>query len=320
MNSPQRILIAEPLDFSPKATDLLKKAGEVVLQQCDEETFIKGFKEYDVVWFRLRHRITRNHLKGPLRCRIIATPVTGIDHIDLQACAERGIQVISLRGETAFLQTVRATAELTIALTLSLLRRIPQASISVLHGNWKRDMFRGRELFGKTVGIVGMGRLGTLVAKYFKAFGMEVLGYDPRPDFPEEAAFRISHLSKLLRKSDIVSLHVPYDHSTRHLIGPPELKLIKTGAILVNTSRGGIIDENALLDSLSNGHLAGAALDVLDGEPSITQNHPLISYARKNPNVLILPHIGGNTLESFEKTEIFLAHRVRDALFKEETH
>ena len=308
-----RILIAEPLDFSPDALRILETAGEVDLRHCSADDFRQGLKEYDVCWFRLGFHVDRTMLDGDLRCRVLATPVTGLDHIDLEACAEHGIQVLSLRGETDLLKNVRATAELTLGLSLALLRNIPAASDSVKRGVWNRDLFRGHELFGRTAGIVGMGRLGTIVAGYFRALGMEVLGYDPRPDFPHEAARRVTTLDELLGVADLVTLHVDYNTATRNLIGSAELSSMKRGAVLVNTSRGGIIDEMALLDALKSRRLAGAALDVLDSEPLVS-DHPLIEYARQNSNLLIVPHIGGNTVESFEKTEVFLANRVIESL------
>jgi D-3-phosphoglycerate dehydrogenase len=311
---PPRILIAEPVDFSSEAVRLLQTAGEVTLAATDREGLATALAEYDVVWFRLAHRVDRAMLERATRCRILATPVTGLDHIDLDACAARGVRVVSLRGEVAFLEQVRGTAELTVALTLALLRNIPQAAADVRAGGWNRDRFRGRELFGHTVGIVGTGRLGKLVAGYFRAFGMTVMGYDPREDFPHDLATRVDSLAELLSRSDVISLHVSYDSWTRHLIGVQEFSAIKRGAYLINTSRGGIVDERALIDALESGVLAGAALDVLDGEPAITADHPLVAYARTHNNLLIVPHIGGSTIESFAKTEVFLAGKVVEAL------
>jgi len=310
---PVRILIAEPEDFSPRAVKLLEAIGEVQLRRCGRADLAAAFREYDVVWFRLAHRIDAELLGARPRCRVLATPVTGLDHIDLEACARHGIQVVSLRGEVEFLKHIRATAELTVALALALLRRLPAAAAAVLEGEWNRDRFRGRELYEKTVGIIGMGRLGTIVAGYFRAFGMQVLGYDPRTDFPHEAAQRVDSLDDLLSRADLVSVHVSYNRSTRHLLSGPQLARMKPGAWLVNTSRGGIVDEQALIAALDSGWLAGAALDVLDGEPEIDPDHPLIVYARQHDNLLIVPHIGGNTRESFEKTETFLASRVVNA-------
>ncbi|HEV3417293.1 MAG TPA: NAD(P)-dependent oxidoreductase [Pirellulales bacterium] len=314
MRRDTKILIAEPLDFSPAALAVLQRVGDVELRECRREDFAAAFAEYDVIWFRLAFRIDERTIGSRPRCRILATPVTGLDHIDLDACDSQGVRVVSLRGETEFLKNVRATAELTIGLTLSLLRRIPSAHSAARQGNWDRDSFRGRELFGRTVGIVGMGRLGTLVAGYFKAFGTRVIGYDPRDDYPTEAAERVPQLDDLLAQSDIVVLLVKYEESTRGLIARAEFAKMKPGAVLINTSRGGVVDEPALLAALDSGRLAGAALDVLDGEPAISADHAIVSYAHDHDNVLLTPHIGGNTMESFEKTEAFLAEKVVQAI------
>jgi D-3-phosphoglycerate dehydrogenase len=308
-----RVLVAEPLDFSPAAVDILRRLGEVELRRCDREGLARAFGEYDAVWFRLAHRIDAALLGARPRCKVLATPVTGLDHIDLDACRARGVRVVSLRGEVEFLKNVRATAELTVGLVLALLRKLPQAAASVKDGVWNRDLFRGSELYGKTAGIVGVGRLGTIVAGYLRAFGMTVLGADPRADFPTGVCERVE-LDELLRRSDVVSLHVSYGPETRHLIGDRELRLMKRDAVLVNTSRGGVVDEVALLDALRARRITGAALDVLDGEPAIDGEHPVVAFAREHDHVLVVPHIGGNTRDSFEKTEVFLAQRVVEAL------
>lgn len=309
-----RILVAEPEDFSPSAVEILHEVAEVDLETWPPGHIGEALASYDVVWVRLGHHVHARDLPADLRCRWLATPTTGLDHVDLEACAERGIEVLSLRGEVAFLRQVRATVELTLGLTLALLRHLPAAAASVLEGHWDRDPFRGVELYGKTAGIVGMGRLGTLVAEYLRVFGMEVLGYDPREDFPHHAAQRIERLDDLLAASDLVSLHVAYGPDTRHLMSASRFAAMKAGAYLVNTSRGGVVDNAALLVALRSGHLAGAALDVVDGEPDLGLDHPLVAYAREHRNLLLVPHIGGNTAESFVKTECFLARKVVEAI------
>lgn len=315
-----RILIAEPVDFCPEAAHLLSSLGTVEMRSLGAEELPGALRDYDVCWFRLAHRIDRRLLQssesiGGVRCRVLATPVTGLDHIDLAACADYGVKVVSLRGETEFLKTVRATAELTVGLALALMRRIPHASRSVLDGNWQRDLFRGCELYGKTAGLVGVGRLGGIVAGYLRAFGMNVIGYDPRPDFPHEAVNeRAGSLNDLLRQADLVSLHVSYDDSTHHLMDEREFAHTKNGAVLINTSRGGVVNERALLAALRASRLAGAALDVIEGEPHLAPDNELLIYAREHENLLLVPHIGGNTRESFKKTEMFLAGRVVEAL------
>jgi len=309
-----RLLVAEPDDFSSAARQRLERTCDVELRRCSAAELGEAFTRYDAIWFRLGHRVRAEHLPPRPRARVLATPVTGLDHIDLEACAAAGIRVVSLRGETEFLRSVRATAELTIALLLALLRRLPAASRSVEQGHWDRDAFRGREIHGHVAGVVGMGRLGSLVAEYLGAFGARVVGYDPRPDFPLHLAARADSLGALLSKADIVTLHASYGTDSHDLLGQAEFDVLKPGAFLVNTARGGLIDEDALLKALVSGRLSGAALDVLKGEPELAASHPLVEYARAHDNLVIVPHIGGNTFESFEKTEVFLAGRVLAAL------
>lgn len=305
-----RVLVTEPLDFSRQAINALQSVATVNLQATSRERLPQAFQEYDVVWIRLANRITAEMLGARPRCRILAVPTTGLDHIDQDACRSRNIQIVSLQGEAAFLNNVRATAELTLTLALSLIRRIPEAAESVVHGKWDRDRFRGRELYEKTVGIIGVGRLGTIVAGYFRALGCTVIGYDPRTDYPHHVAERVDDLRSLLARSDVVCLMAKYEPATRHLMAEAEFAACKPGSVFINTSRGGIVQESAMLASLESGRLAGAALDVLDGEPDIDADHPVVKYAAEHANLLIVPHIGGNTFESFEKTELFLAEKV----------
>ncbi|HUS66689.1 MAG TPA: NAD(P)-dependent oxidoreductase [Kofleriaceae bacterium] len=307
------IRIAEPERFSPAALEALRAIGDVELRACARGELRAALEACDVFWFRLAHRIGAEQLGARPRCRVLATPVTGLDHIDLEACAARGVRVVSLRGETEFLRSVRATAEMTVALALALLRHIPAAAASVRAGAWQRDLFPGRELHGKRAGLVGVGRLGTIVAQLFTAFGMEVSGYDPRPELPPGVR-RVADLGQLFAESDVISIHASYHPGTHHLIGREVLARARQGAVLVNTARGGIVDEAALLDALERRRLAGAALDVLEGEPDVPADHPLIEAASRRDDLLIVPHLGGNTFESFEKTELFLARRVAEAL------
>jgi D-3-phosphoglycerate dehydrogenase len=308
----KRILIAEPEDFSARARQSLETVAHVDLIEWSTRDLPRAFEEYDAVWIRLGYRITREDLAGSLRCRYLVCAVTGLDHIDLEACADHDIEVLSLRGETDFLRGRRATAEMTLALALALIRRIPAASSAVLNGGWDRDRFRGHELFGKTAAIIGVGRLGSIVAGYLQALGMSVIGYDVRSDFPEGVQ-RASSLQELLSTADLVTVHVGLDESTRGLIGHEELASMRPGAVLINTSRGAVIDERALLTALTSGGIAGAALDVIDGEPDVGTN-ALVAYARTNENLLIVPHIGGCTVESFDATERFLADKLLVAL------
>lgn len=310
-----KILIAEPTDFSPEVIARLRENAEVDLKAISPEDVQQALRDYDVFWFRLGWPIDERVLDENSRCRILATPVTGIDHIDEALCARLGVRIACLRGEREFLRSVRATAEMTIGLAISLMRHIPAAAIDVETGRWHRDDFRGHELYERTAGIIGCGRLGNIVAGYLVAMGMKVLTYDPRPEVVIPSGVkRLDNLEAVLAQSDLISLHVNYHPGTHEMIGTKELAACKTGAVLVNTSRGGLVDEEALLAALQSGQLSAAALDVLADERNVHKDHPLVAYARDNENLLIVPHIGGNTYESFTRTEGFIADKVIELL------
>lgn len=309
----RRVLLAEPHGFSARALELLKSVAEVTATDIAVGELAAAMRDYDAVWVRLNHRLDAETIAAAGRCKLIACPVTGLDHIDLEACAAAGIRVIALKGEVDFLKQVRATAELTLALTLALMRQLVPAAQSVRDGHWSRDEFQGRELLGKTVGIVGVGRLGSITASYFTAFGCHVVGFDKRDDFAPQVE-RVMSLEELAARADIVSVHLSLDASTRRIIGGQFFNAMRPGGWFINTSRGEVVDEAALLAALKQGRLAGAALDVLTQEPNVDATHPVLAYAKANRNVLVVPHIGGNTAESFEKTEVFIASRLAEAL------
>ncbi len=314
--SPFSILVAESNGFPRAAAETLRLAANLKLADLDRNQLLREARAADVLWVRLRNLIDAEVIEAAPRLKIIVTPTTGLNHIDLVEAERRDIQILSLRGETEFLKEVRATAEHTIGLILALVRNTAAASASVLKGAWNRDLFRGDELYGKTVGVVGYGRLGRIVARHLRAFEMRVLTYDPQlnPTSVEDGVEFVS-LPELLRQADIVTLHVNLCAETSGFFGALQFAAMKRGARLINTSRGELIDEQALLAALSSGHLAGVALDVLSNENSGgMENHPLIKYARHHPNLLITPHIGGCTSESMEKTELFLAEKLGRAL------
>jgi D-3-phosphoglycerate dehydrogenase / 2-oxoglutarate reductase len=307
-----KIFISESGGFAQEAAALLRQVGDLTLADLDREGLLCAVEEADILWVRLRHRIDCEVMNAGQRLKIIVTATTGLNHIDLQEAARRGIQVFSLRGEAEFLRDIRATAEHTVALILALLRRIPAAFTHVQHGGWNRDLFKGRELHRKAIGVVGYGRLGRLVARYLKSFDMQILAADPyvNADVIEEGVALVS-LAQLLREADLVTLHVNLCEETRGLIGRELFAAMKHGAWFVNTSRGELVDERALLDALYTRQLAGAALDVLCNEDSSgMQANQLVAYARAHDNLIITPHIGGCTVESMEKTECFLANRL----------
>jgi D-3-phosphoglycerate dehydrogenase len=311
-----RILISESGGFSPKAAELLGRVGELVLADLDRSGLLAAVGAADVLWIRLRNRIDAEVMSTGRHLKVIATPTTGLNHIDLEEAGRRGIQVLSLRGETDFLKDIRATAEHTLALILALLRHIPGATAHVQDGGWNRDLFKGRELHGKTVGIVGYGRLGRIVARYLKAFGTHLLVADPHVDTRAvEPGLTLVSLAQLLREAELVTLHVNLCEATWEFFGREQFAAMKQGAWFINTSRGELVDEDALLGALRSRHLAGAALDVLCDERSDgMQDHPLVAYAREHDHLILTPHVGGCTIESMEKTELFLAERLYPVL------
>ena len=298
------ILIAESEGFSPEALEQLRARGRVVEADLDRAGLLAAVPEADVLWVRLRNRVDDEVLQAAVRLKVIVTNTTGLNHIDLEGARRRGIAVLSLRGEVDFLRTVRATAELTVGLMLALVRRLPAAAAHAAAGGWNRYGFKGHDLYEKTIGIVGLGRLGRLVAGYARTFGMDVLATSP--DAEPVDGVTIVPLDELLGRADLVSIHVDLNPGTQGLMGARQFCAMKDGAWFVNTSRGEVVDEAALLAALDGGRLAGAALDVLAGEPPVA-THPLVRYAATHDNLILTPHIGGYTVESLSRTERHLA-------------
>lgn len=307
------ILNAEPDDYSPEARQILTSLGELVEKKLSQSELADWVCDFDVLIVRLGLEVNRDVIEAGSRLRAIVTPTTGLDHIDVKFADTKGIAVISLKGEAEFLRTIHATPEYTWALLLALVRHLPRAVESVRAGTWNRDLFRGYELCGRRLGIVGLGRIGEKVATYGIAFGMQVAAFSPhRSDWPADVRC-CSSLDELLRRSDVLSLHVPLNSETDHMIGEQQLALLPQGAVLVNTARGAILDETALVNALARGHLGGAALDVLAEElnQERREQSPLLAYARAHHNLLITPHLGGATWDSMRRTEVFIAEKLR---------
>jgi D-3-phosphoglycerate dehydrogenase len=311
-----RILNIEPLGYSGEARALLGQWGTVVEKEVHRAALLHELGDYDVLIVRLAHQIDQEVIAAGQRLKAIVTATTGLDHIDVAYAQARGIAVLSLRGETEFLHSVSATPEHTWALLLALLRRIVPASLAVQRGEWDRDACRGHELHGQRLGIVGLGRVGQKVTRYAQAFGMEVGAYDPFAPEWLEGVWRAATLADLLHCSNVLSLHVPLTTETHRMIGTNELALLPPGAVLINTSRGELVDETALVQALASQHLAGAAVDVICHERQAEQRRhsPLLAYARTHSNLLITPHIGGATYESMAKTEVFMARKLENFL------
>ena len=305
-----RILNAEPKGYSSKAREILDTLGEVTEKPLDRDGLLEAVAEHEVLIARFGHRMDKELFAAAPRLRALVSATTGLDHIDLEAAAGCGVEVLSLWGETEFLEELSATAELAWGLLLAVLRHIPEAADSVKNGGWDRDAFRGNELRGKRLGILGLGRLGCMVAEYGRAFGMSMAAYDPyASDWPMDVDI-CSAVEDLMEDAQVLSLHVPLNDETRGLIEGEMLARLPAGAVLINTSRGAVVDEAALLAALESGHLAGAGLDVVADEFSGGLSQVLLAYARDHDNLIITPHIGGATVESMEKAEVFMAQKL----------
>lgn len=314
-----RILNVEPKNYSPQAKQVLASLGELTEKEVSRKELIGMIGDYNVLMVRLAHQIDREILAQAPNLKIVVSPTTGLDHIDLVCARERGIRILSLKGETEFLNNITATAEHTWALLLSLVRRLPHAFQDILQGNWGRDRYRGVELKGKNMGIIGYGRLGRMVADYARAFRMKIYAHDAEAGNLSGNNLQAASMEELLKVSDVITLHVPLSEETKNLVDRKQFSLMKPNAVLINTSRGGVVNEEALLDALLNRRIAGAALDVLAGEEEFRKKSspwpagdPLAEYAKNHDNLILTPHLGGATHDSIEATELFMVHQLKN--------
>ena len=315
-SSRHRILNLEPEGYCDDAQAVLRQVGEISDGPLNRQALLERISAYDILIVRLHHQIDSEVLEAGKNLKVIVSGTTGLDHIDLQAAEDRQISVLSLKGERAFLNTITATAEHTWGLLLALMRRIPEAIEAVRAGQWDRDALKGRDLQGKRLGIVGLGRLGRQIASYGSAFRMRVAAYDPFIEDWPGSVVRAPSVAALAAESDVLTVHVNLDPASVKLIGTKELNALPRGAVLVNTSRGQILDEEALLQALVSGRLGGAALDVLADErrPDLRAKNPLLTFAAHHRNLLITPHIGGATQEAMCGTEVFMARKLTQFL------
>jgi len=297
-----RVLVCDPMDN--EGIEKMEKAGFKidVKPNISSDELKKTVSNYDVLIVRSRTKVTKEILEVGTRLKLVARAGIGLDNIDLETAEKRGVKVLNTPEAPA-----EAAAELTVGLILSLARNIPQADCAMKEGKWIKNKLMGWELKGKTLGTIGLGNVGERVAKLAKAFGMNVLITKRTPPDPAllkalEAEF--VPLSELLKRSDVVTIHIPYTAQTHHMISEKELQLMKKGAYLVNTSRGAILDEKALVKALESGRLGGAALDVYDVEP------PTDWTLTRLPNVVCTPHIGAQTEEAQRTAAILTAEKV----------
>ncbi len=302
-----RILVADGLSargLQPLAADPRFEIIERTGLSADE--LVDALVDVDGVIVRSATRITRDALVRANRLRVIGRAGVGVDNIDVPAATERGIAVLNAPSGNTI-----SAAELTFALILAMARRISAADRSMKAGGWDRKRFNGSELYGKTLGLVGAGRIGSEVARRARAFGMRVVAYDPylTEDRARELDVQRVTIDTLLERADVVTVHVPLTDATRGLIGAAQLARLKPGATIVNTARGGIVEEAALIAALQEGRLAAAALDVFSKEP-LPADHPL----RSLDNVVLTPHLGASTAEAQENVALEIAEAIRDAL------
>ncbi|MBF0343332.1 MAG: hydroxyacid dehydrogenase [Nitrospirae bacterium] len=309
MKKKPKILYYSVLDFQQATMDYMNQHFDVVVlpdPNCDSEEMLVTT---EAIFAPMGFPCDKKKIDMCPKLRVIGTPTTGELHIDVEYANEKKIIICSLKNQKELLYNITSTAELTWGLVLAITRKIPWAFESVCKGQWSGKEF-GRQtprmLSAMTLGIVGLGRLGSWVAKYGESFKMKVLYYDPY--ITDDRFMKCDNLIDLARQSDIVSIHVHLSNETRNLIGDDFISSMPGGGYIINTARGGVLNEESLMDALQDGHLAGAALDMIEGEhlygfKDSLSEHPLIRYANTHDNLLITPKIGGATRDAWEITE-----------------
>lgn len=301
-----KVLVAAPLH--EKALEVLKNAGfEIVYEEYpDEDRLLELVRDADAIIVRSKPKVTRKVIEAAPKLKVIGRAGVGLDNIDLEAAKERGIKVVNSPGASS-----RSVAELAVGLMFAVARKIAFADRKMREGVWAKKQCMGIELEGKTIGVIGFGRIGYEVAKIANALGMKVLLYDPYPneERAKEVGGTFTSLEELLRESDVVTLHVPLVDATYHLINEERLKLMKPTAILINAARGAVVDTEALVKALKEGWIAGAGLDVFEEEP-LPADHPLT----KLDNVVLTPHIGASTEEAQMRAGVQVAEQIVEIL------
>lgn len=303
-----KTLITAPAYFDKSAVDAFKEFSDVTVKQLSSEELIKIIADYHILAIRVDTKVDKALLDVAKQLKVIATATTGVDHIDVSYTKQKGIEVISLQGANT-----TATAEHAFALLLALVRKIPAAHNSLLHGQWDRAVYIGTQLAGKKLGVVGFGRIGREIAARARAFGMEILAYDPylKPeDFVKNHATQME-LAGLLQESDVVTLHVLLTDETRGFMNKEKFALMKPTALLLNCSRGEVVIEKHLIYALEHKDLAGAALDVFATEPLLIDS-VLVHYAKNHDNLLLTPHIAGSTIEAIHEAGMEVAKKTKE--------
>jgi D-3-phosphoglycerate dehydrogenase len=302
MSLNQSVLICDQVN--PNLNEILEKNGLQITYEPEitPDQIAEKIGNYQVVVVRSRTKITKDLIQRADKCKIIARVGVGLDNIDQDAAKEKNIRVIN-----AVEGAMNAVAELVVGLMLSLAREIPRADREVRNGNWIKKELMGTELRGKYLGIVGLGNIGKRLGRLAKSFNMNIIGFDVLPideEFSKEVGLMKADLGTLLASADYVSLHVPLLDSTKHMINAEKITTMKNTARIINTSRGGVIDEDALYDALKNGNLGGAALDVFEIEPATSNK------LRELPNFISTPHMGAQTKEAQSLAANVIAEKI----------
>jgi len=302
MSLDQYVLICDQVN--PTLNEILEKNGLKITYEPEitPEQISEKIENFDVVIVRSRTKLTKDLIEKASKCKIIARVGVGLDNIDQNAAKEKGIRVIN-----AVEGAMNAVAELVIGLMLSLAREIPRADREVRNGNWIKKELMGTELRGKYLGIVGLGNIGKRLGRLARALNMNIIGFDVVPiddEFSKEVGLMKTDIDTLLASSDYVSLHVPLLDSTKHMINSTKMASMKNTARIINTSRGGVIDEEALYEALKNGQLGGAALDVFEVEPATSNKLATL------PNFISTPHMGAQTKEAQSLAANVIAEKI----------
>lgn len=301
-----KILVSDPLSEEGLKVLTCEKDFQVdVKLKLSPEELKKIIGDYDALLVRSGTKVTADIIACAKNLKIIGRAGVGLDNVDAAAATKQGIVVMNTPGGNTI-----STAEHTMSLMLALSRNIPQAYISMRKGEWERKKFLGVELYGKTLGIIGLGRIGSEVAKRALSFGMKVIAFDPflTPDRAKSADVEPVELKDLLAGSDYITVHTPLSDETRHIISTEEIATMKKGVRLINCARGGIYDEKAVVEGINSGKIAGAAFDVYENEPP--KDSPLVD----SDKILVTPHLGASTEEAQLNVALEIAQQVADAL------
>lgn len=305
-----KVLVTAPDYFPDEYLKSLDGVCTIVKKKLSREELLRQVADFDALLIRVDTIVDKEVLENSKNLKAVASATTGLNHVDLEYAEKKGVKVFSAPGVNA-----TSAAEHTFALMSSLVKRIPWGFDSIKNGKWERTNFFGKQLEDKTIGIIGLGRIGKKIAKYASAFGMKILTYDPYITMESalEVGTQITSLEDLLKNSDFITINVALTAETKHIVNKESLNMMKKNAIVINTSRGDAVNEKDLLESLQNGTIAGAALDVFSEEP-LTENNMLVAYSKNHDNLLLTPHIGGSTEESIRDACKYVVEKLAEFL------